>query len=295
MSSYQKLEFGDWPVVQKDPSLKAAIEGVISAGTILQQAFDRNFDGARFIRQQNPAAYIGQSERLMAEALRGVSSLDLIIGKTISPTANHSRGKAWLLNGIDGFDNFANGRPFCDVMAMQTEDGVLIRSVVYDFIHGELFYAARGEGSYVNGQQIHIPDVEMTKDTVIAYAPLVVKPERGIPLDQKLVEAFWRGRERISMKYGQFPREFQAGGIELCYVSDGRLGGYASAWSTRNNLGGVLNIQEAGGIATDVYGNDFRPGNYGVIAGGPKIQSVILTTVRGCLEDMSGPADMRIW
>lgn len=284
MSSYQKPEFDTWPVIQNDPSLKAAIEGMVFAGEILHQAYYKSFESGRFVKQPNPESYIVQSERSMAEAIRRLNPLDLIIGKTISRGADHSKGNVWLLNGIDGFDNFTNGRPFCDVMVVQTENGIPIRSAIYDFIHGELFYAAKGEGSYVNGQQIFIPDAEMTNSTVIAYAPLVVKPERGIPEDQKLVNALWRGMERITKKYGQFQREFQAGGVELCYVADGRLGGYASSWTTRNNLGGVLNVQEAGGVATNMDGSEWRPGMRGVVAASPKIHRVILENFQRYLK-----------
>lgn len=276
MPSYQELEYNNWPLIQKDPSLKAAIEGIISAGQMLHDAFYKSFEAARFVKQLNPAVCISKSEKLMAEAIRRVRPEDLLTGKTFHQQADHTQGRVWLLNGTDGFDNFANGRPFCDVMAVQTENGIPVRSAVYDFINGELFYAVKGEGSYINGQQILIPDAEMTRETVIAYAPLVVKPERGIPEDRKLVNALWKGMERITKKYGQFQREFQAGGIELCYVADGRLGGYASSWTTRNNLGGVLNVQEAGGIATNMDGSKWEPGNRGVVAASPKIHRVML-------------------
>lgn len=284
MPSYQELEYNDWPLVQKDLSLKATIEGIVSAGRVLHEAFYKSFEGARFVRQPNPAAHITDSEQIMAEAIRRVNPLDVIIGKTLNQQVDHSQGQVWLLNGIDGFDNFANCRPFCDVMVVQTENGIPIRSAVYDFIHGELFYAVRGEGSYVNDQQIFIPDAEMTSNTVIAYAPLVVKPERNIPEDEKLVEALWRGMERITKEYGQFQREFQAGGIELCYVADGRLGGYASSWTTRNNLGGVLNVQEAGGIATNMDGSEWRPGMHGVVAASPKIHRIMLENFQRYLK-----------
>lgn len=263
MIPYQELEYKGWPLVQKDPSLESALAGAIAAGRMLHEKF---YNGS-----EDPVVYVSRSETLVAQTL---SSENPIIGKTISQDADHGQGLVWLVNGIDGFSNFAQKRPFCDVMITQVENGHLIRGVVYDFINGELYYAARGEGSYLNGQQLIIPNSEMSKSTVISYAPLV---DRENPEDKMLVHALWRGMERIAKKYRQFQREFQAGGIELCWVAAGRLGGYASSWSSRVNLGGgVLEILEAGGTATNIDGSEWIPGNRGVVAGAPEIYNSML-------------------
>lgn len=279
MPVYKELEYSNLPVVREDPTLKSLLEGVTLAGKMLHCAFYKSFDGMLFTKQQNPEGYISDSERIMAEAISKANPGVLIIGKTINRTEDHTKGFVWLINGIDGFDNFANGRPFCDVMAAQVENGYLLRGAVYDFIHGELFYAMRSRGSYLNGRMLTSPDREMSGNTVISYAPLVERDSQ--PADKKLVDALWRGMERISKKYRQFQREFQAGGIELCWVADGRLGGFASSWTTRINLtAGVLIASEAGCLATTIYGEEWKPGNLGAIVAAPKIHAVMLENLQ---------------
>lgn len=268
MHAYQELEYRDWALIREDSTLLSAVEGIITAGRMLHQGLENGMGS------KNPQGYRAQSERLVAEAI-AKHNPDLFIGKTINQGSDHRRGRVWLANGIDGIANYQNGLGPCDVAVVQTENGVLIRSVVYDFRDGELFYAARGEGSFLNGNRLVIADPAMTADTLVSFAVLFPRPDHKIE-DEKLVSSVSSLREALVSQYHIVTREYQAGNLELYWIAANRMHGYCSSWTTRTNLGpGVLGVLEAGGHATHNDGTVYFPGNRGVLGASPTVYNVM--------------------
>ena len=65
----------------------------------------------------------------------------------------------WLIDPLDGTTNFAHQYPFYCVSIAVEEDGVVTTGAVYDPCRDEMFSGARGVGSYLNGERIHVSDV----------------------------------------------------------------------------------------------------------------------------------------
>lgn len=63
-------------------------------------------------------------------------------------------GYTWILDPLDGTMAFVHGSPlFCTAIAL-LKDKEVIMSAVYDPVHGELFFAKKGNGAYLNGRKI---------------------------------------------------------------------------------------------------------------------------------------------
>jgi len=62
----------------------------------------------------------------------------------------------WLVDPIDGTSSFIRGLPFSTNMAALVHDGVVILSIIYDFVSDTLYTAQKGKGAFKNGLPIHI-------------------------------------------------------------------------------------------------------------------------------------------
>ena len=73
-----------------------------------------------------------------------------------------------------------------------------------------------------------------------------------------------------------------ATGIDLAYTAAGILGGAISfgdhVW---DHAAGVALVRAAGGIVTDLAGNDWTPRSRSALAGVPSVHGEILEIVRG--------------
>lgn len=64
----------------------------------------------------------------------------------------------WLIDPLDGTNNYAHGFPFFAVSIALMEDGELRLGVVFDPLRDELFFAERGAGAWRNDQRLHVSD-----------------------------------------------------------------------------------------------------------------------------------------
>lgn len=67
-----------------------------------------------------------------------------------------SRETYWLIDPIDGTEEFVRGLPFVRNMATLIDQKQPVFTVVYKPIDDEVFVAAKGEGAYLNGAKIKV-------------------------------------------------------------------------------------------------------------------------------------------
>jgi myo-inositol-1(or 4)-monophosphatase len=221
-----------------------------------------------------------RAEKISSGVIKRYVPSASIMGEDISPNVDVKGKNFWAIDGIDGTTNFARRIPDCNHTLAYVEDGETQVGVVCDFLHGDLYHAVRGGGAYLNGRPIHVKERPFN-ESVITFAPLLdVRKGKGAT-EGKEVEALWRGMEQISKESHRFHREFQSGGLELAWVASGKLDGYASSWTNPWDLSaGALLVQEAGGVSTNIFGEPWKPGYYGVIAGSQTVHSEMLRILK---------------
>lgn len=280
----RELEIGRWPRVGEEPHLRSAIVAAFKAGDMLRVGFSEVFPTWVNPDRSEYTPYDAEAERIASQVIKGLDSSALIQGEDIRPDQDVSRGKFWTIDGLDGTTNFARRLPFCCHTLAYVEGGETSVGVVNDFLYkdpnedfyGNLYYAIEGKGAYLNGRRITVAKRPFNQ-SVITFAPLLdVRKGKG-ETEGLEVAALWAGMKEISEESGRFGREFQCGGLELAWVASGRLDGYASSWTNPWDLSaGALLVKEAGGIATNIFGEPWRPGFYGVIAGSRTVQPEML-------------------
>lgn len=147
------------------------------------------------------------------------------------------------LDPIDGTYNAANGIPFYALSIALAEGGVVQKGFVRDLAHRDTFTVSRGRGAHQNGKPIHVSSTISLEKSAMSVYGKKYDPSRVFQLGQKIRR--WR--------------LFGASALELCYVASGRIDAFIDLRKTlrvTDAAAGMLICEEAGGMVSDMEGND---------------------------------------
>ncbi len=237
-----------------------AMKAARVAGEIIRSGISRPFDIDMKGRRDLVTSIDRESEALIIGMIRQRYPGDRIVAEETAPVApgegtGESTGRAWIIDPLDGTNNYAHGYPFFCVAIAIEEGGELVAGVAYDPLRDELFVAERGRGARLNGEPIHVSDTASLSDSIVAT---------GFPYDRT------EGSENNLANLNRFilsVRGIRRGGsavLDLVYVACGRLDGF---WEMNLNIwdvaaGGII-VREAGGIVTNFSGErwDYSTGD----------------------------------
>lgn len=184
----------------------------------------------------------GEIEQLVREAVQASFPDDAFLGEETGGEVQ-AVPRLWVVDPIDGTANFARGiGHFCISLGLLT-DGKPSLGAIYDPLHDELFWAAKGQGAYLNGERIQVSTVEQLPQAALE----VGWNNRSAPLEYiQLVS-------RVIHSGAAF-RRAGSGALGLAYVAAGRSDGYLelhiNAWDV---AAGLLLVTEAGGVVNDFW------------------------------------------
>ena len=99
-------------------------------------------------------------ERLLPKHLPG----SLVIGEEGIAQNRHdvaalqdTHGPVWVVDPVDGTRNFTNGSDHFGTMVALAQSGETLAAWIYMPRTGEMIYALKGEGAYLNGQRLNSP------------------------------------------------------------------------------------------------------------------------------------------
>ncbi|MBY0539250.1 inositol monophosphatase [Patescibacteria group bacterium] len=149
----------------------------------------------------------------------------------------------WICDPVDGTHNFSHGIPTATFALALTQSGTPILSVVYDPFLDRMFTAEKGKGAFMNGKKIHVTESATLQRTVVGMGKL--KEVRNL---HPLLEAI-KAHGGTSIV-----------GLSIHYMSALVAAGEFSASlfggrSVYDMTPSKLLVEEAGGKATDLFGN----------------------------------------
>lgn len=101
----------------------------------------------------------------------------------------------WILDPIDGTNNFMSGIPIWATLVGLRHDDVSVLGVVHAPALGETYDAALGAGARCNGKDIHVDDMDSLQDATALFASVQSFNEEGMArFFKKLTDATWRSR-----------------------------------------------------------------------------------------------------
>lgn len=232
-----------------DAILKEAIAIAQEAGAIVVHEFPRrSLDQVGFKGAVNPVtATDTAAESLIRDSLQDVFPDHRILAEEGGGDTWHEPGAPiWLVDPLDGTNNFAHGFPQVGVSLALLEEQHPVVGVVYDPLREETFAATIGHGATLDGEPIQVSNVKDLADAFLAT---------GFPYDRRT--ATDNNVERLDhfLRRSQGVRRAGAAVLDLSYVACGRFDGF---WEIRLHpwdvAAGILIVREAGGRATDFEG-----------------------------------------
>ena len=190
-----------------------------------------------------------------------------------SGSQNEDAETVWIIDPLDGTNNYLHGFPFFSVSIAVRVKNRIEHGVVYDPLRHECFHASRGRGARLNDHRLRV-----SKQTQLSAALIGAGfPLRNASLAQRCIPMF----ETLIGKCAGVRRTGSAA-LDLAYVASGRLDAF---WDTGlrpwDIAAGCLLIQEAGGLVSDLQGGEDYLRNGDVVAGTPKVFKSLLQTLNG--------------
>lgn len=155
-------------------------------------------------------------------------------------------GRYWILDPIDGTQNFIRHFDMSAVSLAYYAQGTLQAAVVYNPFTDELFHATRGGGAFLNGKPIHV-----TGNGALSHCLVAIGTS---PYDRQYTE---KNFPLFQAMYSQCLDIRRTGSacLDLAYVAAGRTDIYfernLKPWDM---AAGILLVEEAGGRVTTYDG-----------------------------------------
>ncbi len=152
----------------------------------------------------------------------------------------------WVIDPIDGTTNFIHAIPHFAISIALMSKGVITAGIVYDPIKDELFWAAKGEGAYVNDHRLRVSARKYINEAVVATS---------IPYVGNGDSKRFTQQSMTLMPVVAGLRSMGSPSLDLAYVAAGR---YEGCWHTGLKIWQMaaanLLIAESGGYVTEMNG-----------------------------------------
>lgn len=253
--------------------LEVAIQAARKAGNIINRA-SRDLDTLE-VHEKAPFDFVSHVDTDCQNVIVGMISQyfpkDGIVAEEAKEAINPQSPNQWIIDPLDGTTNFLHGFPQYAVSIAYAVKGRVMVAVVYDPVKDELFTAERSRGAFLNNRRIRVSGrIDFGKALI----------GTGFPFRRNdNYEAFLPKLERVARSAAGLRRAGSAA-LDLAYVACGRLDGYwESNLQSWDIAAGSLLVLEAGGLVTDLKGNEQYLETGDICVGTPKIFAPLLMKV----------------
>ena len=181
---------------------------------------------------------------------------------------NDKAERFWLVDPIDGTNQFIRGNPFATTMVSLIESGQVVFALIYNFITKEMCVAEKGKGATMNGEPIHVSGRDFQRAEV-GFETNLKKKENGekflaVAAKCSIIRTHNSGYEHLLVATGRME-------ARACLDPSGKDWDYAP---------GSLLVSEAGGIVRNLGSGSYDFRNHDFIAGNP----IVFEELRKILE-----------
>ncbi len=197
---------------------------------------------------------------------------DSIIAEEQDISANIDDADLWIIDPLDGTNNFAHSIPHFCISIAYARSGRVMTGVIFDPVRDEMFTALKGRGAFLNRKHIGVSRAGTLQKAIIAtgfYYDRGLIMRKTLNNIKTLFEANIHGIRR-----------FGSAALDLCWVACGRFDAYFEyTLSTWDFAAGMLIVEEAGGTCTDQKGGRLDLNSTGIIASNDKFHNELLRIV----------------
>jgi myo-inositol-1(or 4)-monophosphatase len=174
----------------------------------------------------------------------------------------------WIVDPLDGTTNFVHGYPSYAVSIALEVEGELTVACVFDAVNGVAYTAEKGGGAWCGEQRLQVSDTPELVEALLAT---------GFPYDRRENVDRYLRYVRAFLLAGQGLRRAGAAAMDFVAVAAGRIDGYwefgLNPWDV---AAGVLLVQEAGGVVTDMTGGPLDLGNPRLLCSNGKVHDEMI-------------------
>ncbi|WP_417270217.1 inositol monophosphatase family protein [Celeribacter sp.] len=180
------------------------------------------------------------AEEIIREMLMEARPTYGYVGEETDEVEGKDPTRRWIVDPLDGTTNFLHGLPHWAVSIALEHRGEIVSAVVFDAAKGELFWAEKGAGAWMNDQRIRVSGRQKMIESIFATG-LPFAGRSDLPATLKDLARILPATAGV--------RRFGAASLDLAYVAAGRYDGF---WERRLKIwdmaAGILLVKEAGGL-----------------------------------------------
>ena len=213
-----------------------------------------------------------EAEHAIAAAIRATYPDHAILGEEAyagDATAEH----LWVVDPIDGTNNFAHGIPHFAVSVAYYHRGAAQCGVIFNPVRDEWSTAVRGQGAFHGGRSARVQAATRLDEAIVGVGFYY---DRGAMMEATLAAIGDLKRRQI---HGI--RRFGTASLDLVAVGLGWYGAYfeyeLSPWDF---AAGRLFVEEAGGTVTDARGGPLPLAKSSILASNGALHPATLEVVR---------------
>ena len=256
-------------------------DAAYGAGSIAREAFHANESKVWDKSENNPVtdADIAVNDYLVKTLQPARPEYGWLSEETKDDASRHERVRSFVVDPIDGTRAFIDRTPNFTVSVAVIENGQPIAGAVYNPLLDELYTAAKGLGAQMNGQSIST-----------SYTP-AIENCRMVGYPRKFRRLDWPEMNVSVVNSMAYRMVLVASGARDATIA-------FTPKSDWDLAAAALIVNEAGGIATDLHGQNFRFDRQsvvemGVICAGPALYPLLLERVAPVISAFERSKDKR--
>ena len=226
-------------------------QAVLKAAELIPDSFDTEELMGKEGRSANYVTeYDLKVQTELYRLLREIYPDASMIGEEDIGEENKLGKHTFIIDPSDGTANFARNMHCSVVSVAYAENGEVKIGVVYNPYTKEMFSAEKGKGATRNGKKITTADKPLNEAIVFVGSA---------PYYEEMISKTFRIAEQF-LRIGHDIRRFGSAAYDMCQVACGRGDVMFEVLLCPWDFGAAkLIVEEAGGVVTDMYGNELEP------------------------------------
>jgi myo-inositol-1(or 4)-monophosphatase len=208
------------------------------------------------------------AEKTILEILKSESEYEILSEE--SGTSQKNNGPKWVVDPLDGTNNFSRSLPLFAVSVGLMDGNESLVGVIIDPVNQKEYSAIKGGGAFCNGKKIIHPKFDTE------YIPMLFLNHGYAKADRA---KFKELSKRLASDYNILKLGTTA--LELCYIASGSVDGFiCSGDELWDFAAGIVIAQEAGCIFTDWQGNLWDVKTSHLLISKPEIHGRLVEIIR---------------
>ena len=218
------------------------------------------------VLEKGPGDFVTASDKRVEKIIINelVNSEYSILSEERGIIEGKNKDKRWIIDPIDGTTNFLNGLPHFAISIAYEEKREILSGIIFDPIKNEMFFAAKGQGAYLNNIRTRVSNKSDFKNSLLVTG--------GPRYTSNIKDKVFKEYIELAKKVRPPIRKSGSAALDLAYVAAGRFDG---SWQREleywDIAAGIIIVKESGGYIENLSGKSFSEGPINLVASNSKI------------------------